>query len=316
MPWTTAISENLFFTKHDPQDPRLGEWAVSAPLQDLHDLKKHPSPAWVLLGYPDDEGISLNGGRPGAKLAPDMIRTHFYKMTPSVLAPQKHTLRDLGNLSLDVPLADRHERGREIIRDALLAGHRTLGLGGGHDYGYADGAGFIEACLAQKQRPVVINFDAHLDVRPTDKGLTSGTPFYRLLTQFENKFDFLEVGLQNQCNSRAHLEWAKSKNAHILLLQDLREVGLTQALEPLIQPLQGRPCFVSIDIDAFNSSEAPGCSQSWATGLNIQEFLPALALLKNQLELKSAAIYEVSPPLDADHRTSKLAALLLHHLIF
>jgi formiminoglutamase len=315
MALTTPIPDSLFFSKNDPKDPRLGEWAQSLPLEDLQDLRVS-TPSWVVLGYPDDEGIEINGGRVGAKDAPLMIRTSFYKMTPSLLSPQRRNIVDIGNLFLTGGLAERHDRGRKIVSAALTGGHRTLSLGGGHDYGYADGAGFLDYCLQQKTRPVVINFDAHLDVRPTDKGFHSGTPFYRLLTQYEGQFDFLEVGLQSQCNSAEHLKWAQSKGAQTLLLQDLREVGLLEALKVIVDHMKGRPCFLSVDIDAFSSSEAPGCSQSWTTGLHIQEFLPALRYLQNQLDVRSLAIYEVSPALDQDHRTSKLAALILHHTIF
>lgn len=316
MAWTTPTDSKLFFTRNDSSDPRLGEWVKAFSAQSAQDFAQLPSPSWTLLGYPDDEGIAMNGGRPGAKEAPHAIRTYFYKMTPSLLKPQTQSLVDLGNVPVELPLAERHERGREVIRAALAHGHRTLSLGGGHDYGYADGAGFIDHCLSQNLRPVVINFDAHLDVRPTDKGFHSGTPFNRLLNQYEGKFDFIEVGLQNQCNSLAHLNWAKSKGAQVLLYQDLLEVGLKSSLEALVKNFKGRPCLLSVDIDAFTSNEAPGCSQSWATGLQIQDFLPALKMLQSTLDVRSLAIYEVSPPLDQDHRTSKLAALILHHTVF
>lgn len=316
MAWTTPTDPKLFFTRNDVSDPRLGEWVKPLTLENGEGLAQHATPSWTLLGYPDDEGIAMNGGRPGAKEAPHFIRTYFYKMTPSLLNPKVQNFLDLGNVPTELPLAERHERGREIIRAALTQGHRTLSLGGGHDYGYADGAGFIDYCLSQNQRPVVINFDAHLDVRPTDKGFHSGTPFNRLLTQYEGKFDFIEVGLQNQCNSLAHLNWAKSKGAQILLYQDLQEVGLLRGLESLVQSFKGRPCLLSVDIDAFTSSEAPGCSQSWTTGIGVREFLPALKMLQSQMDVRSLAIYEVSPPLDHDHRTSKLAALILHHTVF
>lgn len=316
MAWTTATDPKLFFSRQDPKDPRLGEWVRSHSLQTLDDLKSLPSPAWTILGYPDDEGIAINGGRVGAKEAPEMIRASFYKMTPSLLNPGRKNLVDLGNIPTDLPLADRHERGRQTIKSALDLGHHTFSLGGGHDYGYADGAGFVDHCLGLKQRPVLINFDAHLDVRPTDKGFHSGTPFYRLLNQYDGQMDFIEVGLQNQCNSLEHLQWAKSKGAQTLLLQDLGELGLKESLMPLLAPYKNRPCFLSVDIDAFASSEAPGCSQSWTTGIHIHEFLPTLRSLQTELNVKGLAIYEVSPPLDHDHRTSKLAALILHHTLF
>ncbi len=320
MTWTTATDSKLFFSRNDSSDPRLGNWVSGLPLIKLQDLSSIKSPSSVLLAYPDDEGIGLNGGRTGAKEAPHFIRSYLYKMTPSLLNSHPLSLVDLGNVPTHIPLPERHERGREIIEAALNLGHKTLSLGGGHDYGYADGAGFIDHCLTQKQkknyRPVVINFDAHLDVRSIENGFHSGTPFNRLLTQYEGQFDFIEVGLQNQCNSSEHLQWAKNKGAQILPLQTIREVGLKESLNAMITGFKGRPCLLSVDIDAFTSAEAPGCSQSWTTGLHIQEFLPTLKMLQSYLNVKSLGVYEVSPPLDQDHRTSKLAALILHHALF
>jgi formiminoglutamase len=66
----------IFFSKNDPQDIRLGDLAKAASFNSPinSDLS--------IWGYPDDEGIFLNGGRPGAHKAPEQIRKFFYKMTP------------------------------------------------------------------------------------------------------------------------------------------------------------------------------------------------------------------------------------------
>lgn len=316
MTWTTPTSPQLFFKKNDPEDPRLGEIVTSQPLKTLQDLDQIKGPSWLILGYPDDAGIYLNGGRLGASEAPSAIRSFFYKMTPSLLENRRPLMVDLGDICKNAPLPERHEKGREIIRAALQKGHRTVSLGGGHDYGYADGAGFMDAARQGTKQPVIINFDAHLDVRPSEQCLSSGTPFYRLLNQYPDLFSFFEIGLQSQCNSQAHLQWAQKKGARFLHMRDIRHQGLMNGVQALLQSFAGRPCFLSIDIDAFTSSEAPGCSQSWATGINVEEFLPVMAWLQGHLKVQSMAIYEVSPPLDVSYRTSKLAALLMHHFLF
>lgn len=80
----------------------------------------------------------------------------------------------------------------------ILSSHgRILSFGGGHDYGYPDGAAFLESCrtTANNRKPLVINFDAHLDVRSSEKGLSSGTPFYRLMEKYGDSFDLIELGI-------------------------------------------------------------------------------------------------------------------------
>jgi formiminoglutamase len=304
---------DLFFKSPKTNDKRLGEMVSSQPASD--------SRMFTLAGYPDDEGIGINGGRKGASAAPDVIRKYFYKMTPSAWSNEKFELADQGNLQLNIPLEERHEKLKQHISEKLKNPNQVwLGLGGGHDYGYPDGAGFLLACRNSKHKPLVINFDAHLDVRPTDQGLSSGTPYYRLLTDKNlPAFDFVEIGLQAQCNSRQHLEWLYEHGGTALSFDELNSNGAfvqntLERLTPFI--LHPRPTYLSVDIDAFSSAFAPGCSQSWSTGLVPNEFMNLLKILKKRLDVRLLGIYEVSPPLDTDDRTSKLAAQILHSFIY
>ncbi|MBY0384423.1 arginase family protein, partial [bacterium] len=185
-------SKDLFFKSTKAQDPRLGELVNSSSSAEQ---------TFIIAGYPDDEGIRINGGRLGAALAPDVIRKYFYKTTP-VEKNSPYSLADFGNLKNDISLEKRHEIVKKEVAQNLKENKIWIGLGGGHDYGYADGAGFLDWCQTQKnsKRPVVINFDAHLDVRKPSKDINSGTPFYRL-NEMGIDFDFVQIGIQKQCNS-------------------------------------------------------------------------------------------------------------------
>lgn len=242
-------SQELFFKSTKAQDPRLGEFAKSSPSQSVD------GPIFIIAGYPDDEGIRINGGRVGAALAPDVIRKYFYKTTPTEKTPQ-YQLLDIGNLKNNIPLAQRHELVKKEISEKLKENKTWIGLGGGHDYGYPDGAGFLMSCANARLKPLVINFDAHLDVRSTEQGLSSGTPFYRLLTDSTlPAFDFVEVGIQKQCNSPYHVEWLRQKTPHLYFLNDLLiEGSWAQSLFAKLAPLliQKRPTYISVDIDAFS----------------------------------------------------------------
>ncbi len=305
-------SPSLFFSKNDNQDPRLGDISKSRHFSEISSASEE----FAVVGYPDDEGIYLNGGRAGARLAPDQIRAAFYKMTPSVFSQRTFGVADIGNITAGTSLNDRHQAAKSISKTVFAAKKRLLSLGGGHDYGYPDGAAFIETFSDHKlkQKPIIFNFDAHLDVRHFDGVGHSGTPFYRLLSEFPGQFDLVEVGIQAQCNSRNHLRWAEDQGAQIVSLEEIQHKGLTATLAPWLVNDQ-RPCFLSVDIDGFQSSEAPGCSQSWTTGIKTIEFLELMTKLPHHFDLRGMGIYEVSPPLDSDNRTAKLAALLLHHFI-
>lgn len=289
-------------------DPKVYDW-----------LKKEvDDSSYVLLGYPDDDGIINNGGRKGAKLAPDHIRKYFYKMRPSILNETiSPHLYDYGNLKIDKTLAQRQNTAITFVERILDQGKTVISFGGGHDYGYVDGKSFLKFCSDSTQKPLIINFDAHLDVRNMDFGITSGTPFFRLLE--EDVFDFVEIGIQEQCNTKSHYDYVKSKGGHVLFLNELYHEGQF-SFEKFLNffsdlKIKDTTCFISVDIDAFSNAFAPGCSQSFATGLYPEPFLLMLEYIIQNYYVRMLGIYEVSPELDIDDHTSKLAALIAYKFI-
>lgn len=301
--------KTLLFSRNDPEDPRLGELV----------LDQWPADARAgteIFGWADDEGIRLNGGRPGAAEAPDRIRRFLYRMTPSVSEKALPRFVDRGNLTGGADLAEKHRLAREAVVSAFARGHSALTFGGGHDYGFPDAAAFLQSHVSAGRRPLVVNFDAHLDVRPADKSFHSGTPFRRLLEEFGGRFDFLEIGLQPQCNSRAHRDWALAQGAELWMADDVGTAErMEAALSAWLANRQGLPLWVSLDIDALTSRSAPGCSQSWDTGLESSLVFQALRRFDEATAWRGLGIYEVSPPLDDDDRTSKLAALFAHDFL-
>lgn len=302
--WSPAPRETAS-PNQDPADPRLANL--------LGNQSQSPQKSFVIQGFPDDEGIRLNGGRTGAALAPDLIRTFLYRMTPSWPLGQVQLL-DQGNWASNSQQS-LHEK-QNSQREALLKTHQQalipIGLGGGHDLAFPHIAAFLDFYLSKGLRPLVVNFDAHLDVRPLKNNSPhSGSPFFQLLDEFKSKFDFVELGYQDQCNSLAHRDWAQSQGAKLWNLQE----ALTLTPEILFPFKKMAPVFLSIDIDAFNSQLAPGCSAPSAQGLDLATFTKCIDHLLKNYKLGGAGIYEVSPPLDVQNLTSRLAALLVYEII-
>lgn len=300
----TPPDASLFFSRQDPLDPRLTEvpafQGANAPGADV-----------TIVGYPDDEGIRLNGGREGAREAPAAIRRLLYKMTPH----PRRALRkfaDAGDLKIEGDLGARHERAAALVQSLLAQGGRVLGLGGGNDWAYPDGLGLLKTATA---RPLVLNVDAHFDVRSTERGLNSGTPFRRLL-ESGVPFDFVELGIQGHCNARAHWEYVESKGGKILTVEEQLESGLslveftTRELGDWL--LKRRPCFLAIDLDAFAHPLAAGTSAAWPLGLTPHAFWPLYQTLLARLDVRVLGLYETSPPLDVAQATTKWAAQLAH----
>lgn len=106
--------DKLFFSKHDHQDIRLGDFAKNSSSEAflaINNLHKKIA----LLGYPDDEGVRLNGGRPGAQDAPLKIREFLYKMTPPYYFKNENQLeiQDFGNLNANLTLDEKHQKAFE-----------------------------------------------------------------------------------------------------------------------------------------------------------------------------------------------------------
>lgn len=278
-------------------------------------ISNNMSKSLSLFSYPDDEGIKINKGRPGANLGPKII-TQYLQKSKKDFWPKNIQLTDKGCLQTQaLNLEQKHNLA--ITNASLLVKNYdyNIFLGGGHDYAYPDGLAFLKEY--KNQKPVIINIDAHLDVRPTDKGCNSGTPFYRLLCEHKNEFEFWEIGIQKQCNSKAHWDWCVAQGGHIISndqLLDHSPAWSNYVLEQInIKPDQN--IYLSIDIDGFSSSYAQGCSQSWPLGILPHEFFKFLNLLMQKASVKCMGIYEVSPPLDVDDKTSKLAVQIIHHFV-
>ena len=76
-----------------------------------------------------------------------------------------------------------------------------------------------------------------------------------------------------------------------------------------------RPCFLSVDIDGFSSTLAPGASAAWPVGLQWNDFETLFLRLFESTDLKGVGIYEVAPNLDVNEKTAKLAASIAYRVL-
>jgi len=114
------------------EDPRLGE-ILEFWQGNLAALKPGRP---LLIGFPEDEGVRRNRGRPGASQAPDEIRRWLYRLTPgdceAGVSLQKQPPLDGGNLRLTGSLEDSQEALGKVIAGILQTGAIPVVLGGGH----------------------------------------------------------------------------------------------------------------------------------------------------------------------------------------
>lgn len=171
----------------------------------------------ALMGFACDEGVKRNAGRPGAAGAPDALR----KALANMASHQGHErLVDLGNWVAPTPdLEGAQQALRDAVSRCLRAGMRTLVLGGGHETAFGHGAGVLD--VFAQESVGIINLDAHLDLRQTDRA-TSGTPFRQLaqLCDAQSRaFHYACFGVSRAANTQAL--WREAQWRNVTVVEDL-----------------------------------------------------------------------------------------------
>ncbi len=299
-------AEELFYRRNDRNDVRLGEIVTTAET----DYEKANV---VIIGCPQDEGVVRNGGREGARHAPDAIRREFYKLTPFGI---KSKIFDFGNTKIGNSLEETHETHCRIVTQILRDGKRIISLGGGNDLSYPDGCAMSE--VFGNSNWLAINIDAHFDVR-ADQPRNSGTPYRQLLEEkFLKPEYFYEIGFQPQLASPVYYRYLQNLGVNLISLDQLRsretaDLEIRELIrQKFINHSSSLSTFFGFDIDAVRSSEAPGSSSPNPFGLRAGEFLTLVQFAAKLINTKLIEFTEVNPEFDIDNRTSKLIAVAMH----
>jgi formiminoglutamase len=300
----TPLDDKIFFKKDDRNDIRLGE---------LVPRTKYEESNLVIIGCPQDEGVSRNGGRTGAAQAPDAIRGEFYRLTPFGI---HHKICDLGNLELQDSLEETHDKLTAVTKKVLEDGKKIIVLGGGNDVSYADGRAMSEVFGAGNW--LGVNIDAYFDVR-ADAERSSGTPYRQLLEEKLIRSDYLyEIAYQPQLVSPVYYRYLQNLGVNLVSLDQLRsretaDLELRELMrQKFVHHSQSLTAFFAFDLHAVRQSEAPGTSAPSPIGLRSGEFLNLVQYAAKLVNTKIIEFTEVNPKFDVDGRTTKLVAVAIH----
>ena len=306
-------------------DPRLGDVAG-------RDLGVGVWPAVALIGFPCDEGVRRNGGRPGAAEAPDRIRHWLYRLTPGhdeKLAEVLGRLHDFGNLRVEGDLETVQARLGEAVAACLTHDTIPIILGGGHETAF----GHFQGYAAAQRAVAILNWDAHPDVRPLVDGRGhSGSPFRQALEHVSGACrGYAAAGLLPHASAASHLDYMASHHGQVVWRDELSPERIAEVYRaPLVERRRrdverlapgiareatatGRApdLMVSFDIDAVDQAFAPGVSAPATGGLPIDLWLHAAREAGASPRVRSIDIVEVNPALDRDDQTARLAALTI-----
>lgn len=242
----------------------------------------------ALLGLPDDTGVKLNHGRPGAAGGPAAFRAALASY--GTAQPDWPKVFDAGDVIPGETLEETHERVSEAAAGLLDLGLFPIAIGGGHDLTFP----FVRAVAEYWPRPAGLYFDAHLDVRATDG---SGMPFRRLVEDCGVPALHLH-GFRPLVNSQEHLEWFREHGGQ--LYPDEAEVRLPEA----------KNLFVSFDLDVLDVAHAPGVSAINPVGWTVREAEAWVKACGKSDAVHCFDLMELNPAFDPDNRTARVAAHL------
>ncbi len=300
---TTRPDTALFFKSQDPNDKKFGD-IVAYREEDYAKSK------FVIVGSPHDEGVRRNNGRVGAAEAPDKIRQALYKIS----APAKlkaGQLFDTGNIQIAATLEETHESQTRVVAQIIQDGKIAIVLGGGNDISYPD----CKALSQKFKKFLALNIDSHFDVRE-NKLRNSGTPYRQLLEEkIISPENFFELASQSFANSEVYAAYLKKKKVGVMPLQHLRKKGVVKSLKGILKASKTPAIFWGIDMDSVRSSDAPGVSASYPTGLTAEEMLSIATIAGQDKRSRILEVSEVNPKFDIDGRTCKLAALIIAYFL-
>lgn len=319
MVWQTHYEPpNKNFWQGRANSPKNSSFFQKIELLNLTEISHLPNQAtaFALLGFCCDEGIRRNQGRIGAKQGPDALRCALSRLPIHV---EQIIFYDAGNIVCDnSDLESAQEALGEAVALLLTLKITPIVIGGGHELAYGHYLGISKHI--NEQRLDIVNFDAHLDMRPLPDNQqgNSGTPFLQIANAQKKQnllFNYHCLGVQPTGNTTSLLQTATQHDVNLLFADAIHHHPdeLTNFLQPVLETAQH--LYLTLCLDVFASPYAPGVSAPQIYGLTPAQLTPAIRQLAKCGKVISYDVAELSPPLDQGDRTAKLAAHFVFEII-
>jgi agmatinase len=261
-----------------------------------------------------------------------------YEATVSYSGGTKHGPRAIINASMQVELFDRElnrEYGAEYgvhtlpplavnlqspevmvqnieaaVRD-LAANHSKkliFVLGGEHSItsGVAKGV----ATALEAQRPMLVQLDAHSDLRDEYEGspYSHASISRRLL---EAGWEIVQIGIRSVCQEEMDVIRANDEGVTVLFADEVH-ADPQQWKATLAQKVRGRDVFLTIDIDGLDPSLVPATGTPEPDGLTWQEAISAIRIVTQYAgRILGADCVELAP-VPGHHASEFITAKLIY----
>ncbi|EAP76227.1 agmatinase [Roseovarius nubinhibens] len=273
----------------------------------------------AILGAPFDFGTQW---RSGARFGPRGIReastlfsfghggAYDHEDDITYLPADKVRMVDLGDA--DIIHTDTEQSHANIefgVRKILAAGALPVVLGGDHSINIPCINAF------EGQEPIhIVQIDAHLDFVDERHGVRHGhgNPMRRAAEK-PYVTGLSQIGIRNvSSTAKEGYDDARAMGSDILSVRQFRKLGVDAVLDRIPA---GVRYYVTIDIDGFDPSIAPGTGTPSHGGFLYYEVLELLDGLARRGDVVGMDLVEVAPDYDHSGSTTILAAQILMNAI-
>jgi len=268
----------------------------------------------AVMGAPFDFGTQF---RAGARFGPRSVREAstlfsfghagaYDHEDDCTYLPQSVRIVDIGDADIiHTDTARSHANIRKGVQAILEAGALPVVIGGDHSVNIP----CIEAFEGQDDIHI-FQIDAHLDFVDERHGVTVGHgSSMRRAAEKGYVTGLTQVGIRNvSSTSREGYEAARAMGTDILSVRQARALGAEGVVDRIPA---GARVYVTMDIDGFCPSIAPGTGTPSHGGFLYYEVLEMLQAIANRHEVVGMDLVEVAPDYDPTQSTSILAAQIL-----
>lgn len=274
---------------------------------------------FAVLGVPNDMGTQY---RPGARFGPRGIReastlfsfghagAYDFEDDITYLPASEVKIVDVGDADIvHTDMTASRANTEAAVRKILAAGATPVVLGGDHSVHDP-----VMAAYSDQPPLHIVHFDAHLDFVDERHGVRHGhgNPLRRS-SEKPWVTGMTQLGIRNVSSSnREDYAAARAAGSEILSVRDVRRLGTAGVLERIPK---GARYYVTIDIDGFDPSIAPGTGTPSHGGFLYYEVLEILQGLAPMGPVVGLDLVEVAPPYDQSGITTILAAQLLMNFL-
>jgi agmatinase len=252
----------------------------------------------VALGIPYDEGTTY---RPGTRFGPRAIRDasmfysydkqedRYYDADQRKWILSAKTVADAGDVPIEPQSIEKNwEAITRAVTSILNENAIPAILGGDHSITYP----VVKAFAGQPFH--YVHFDTHADCDTMfDSKFTHGSPVMHVMEKGLSESVTI-IGVRGLTNSGHDIARIQEQGATLITARELRN----KLMQPDQEIFKGGNYYISLDIDFFDPSAAPGTGTPEPGGLFFPDFSEVLHLIVRRGNIIGFDVVEVNPQLD------------------